>query len=268
MTEDNQKLLEFAKTLANQAGHIMRDYFLRDDKNSELKSDKSVVTAADKKINQLVIDAVAKAYPTHGVLAEEGSDNQHRNELWVCDPIDGTQAFVLGIPTAMFSLAFVVAGEPIVAVTYDPFQDKLFAALKGGGATCNDKPIKVTSRETLQDAHIATVSGYGQLMERRTLFDGIESKGAYMVITHGNVFKGCLVADGHIDGYLFPGLSAHDIAAEQLIVEEAGGKVTDVYGHKQRYDGAIKGAIISNGVLHDELVAAVNDFGTEKYLGN
>ncbi len=253
MTEENQKQLEFAKKLATQAGDIMRDYFLRADKNTELKSDKSVVTAADKQINQLVIDAVAETYPSHGVLAEEGSDNQDRRELWVCDPIDGTQGFVLGVPTAMFSLALVVDGEPVVAVTYDPFQDKLFAAVKDGGATCNDKPIRVTSRQTFDGAHIATVSGYSQLMERRKLFDGIEAAGGHMVITHGNVFKGCLVADGHIDGYLFPGLTAHDIAAEQLIIEEAGGKVTDVY--------------VSNGALHDRLVAAVKAFGPEEYLG-
>jgi myo-inositol-1(or 4)-monophosphatase len=267
MNDDHQQLLDFAKQLAAQAGDIMRDYFLRVDKNTELKVDKTVVTEADKQINQLVIDAVASAYPEHGVLAEEGSSHQDRKQLWVCDPIDGTKGFVLGVPTAMFSLAYVVEGEPVIAVMYDPFQNKLFAAVKGMGATCNGSPIHVSNTSTFRGAQVATVSGYGRIMERKSLFDGFTAAGAHIFITYGNVFKGCLVADGHIDAYLFPGLSAHDIAAEQLIIEEAGGKVTDIYGQKQRYDGPIKGAIVSNGLLHDELVGSVAAFGPEEYLG-
>jgi fructose-1,6-bisphosphatase/inositol monophosphatase family enzyme len=265
--DTHQTLLAFAERLAKKAGAIMDDYFNAANQGVETKPDNSPVTIADKLINQMVIDEVTAAYPNHGVLSEEGSSHADRNELWVCDPIDGTRAFIQGVPTAMFSLAYVVDGEPQVAVIYDPIQKKLYSASKGTGTTLNGKPVHVSTTSKLAQANVAAVTGYDQLQERRPLFDALAERGANQVIVPGNVFKGSLVVFGSIDAYVFPGLSAHDVAANKLIIEEAGGKVTDIFGHQQRYDGAIQGAIMTNGLLHDELVTLVADFNAESYLG-
>jgi fructose-1,6-bisphosphatase/inositol monophosphatase family enzyme len=265
--ENYTELMAFAVALAQDAGKVTQRYFAMHDKSVEIKKDDSPVTAADKEINQMVIDAVQARYPEHGVLSEEGSANADRPKLWVCDPIDGTKGFILGIPTALFSIAFVVDGEALIGVMHDSFQSKTYAAVKGQDATVNGRLLQVSTRSSLTRVHFAGISSYGQIMERRAYFDSLAASGAKPLIVPGNVFRSALVADGFIDGHVFPGRSAHDIAAAKVIVEAAGGKVTDLNGEEQRYDGAIYGAIISNGRIHDELVEHMKTFGAENYVG-
>jgi fructose-1,6-bisphosphatase/inositol monophosphatase family enzyme len=267
MTENPNELLRWAEALARDAGAIMREYFALSDKQIETKSDNTPVTIADKKINDLLIERVAKDFPEHGVLAEEGSANADRQKLWVCDPIDGTQGFILGVPTAMFSLAFVVDGVPLAAVMYEPLLDKMYTALKGEGAFLNGAPTRVSAQNSLQNARIGITGGAKQVLKHESFFSEINAAGVESVFVYGNVFKGSLVACGRIDGFVFPGRSAHDIAAEKLVIEEAGGKVTDLDGNEQRYDGKIRGAIVSNGLVHDELVKLLATEGVEGYLG-
>ncbi|HET7301911.1 MAG TPA: inositol monophosphatase [Candidatus Saccharimonadales bacterium] len=260
MTE-TQQLLIFAKSLAYEAGEVMRHYFDAAQMRVTTKADNSPVTEADTKINQLLIERVKHTFPEHAVLGEEASTATHEDtQVWVCDPIDGTAPFIFGLPTGMFSLAFVKHGEPIVAVAFDPFLERLFWAVKGQGAFCNDKPLHVAP-QGLKEAHIAGPSYIKGILQARTLYEGLEEKGARIEIFPGNVYKCCLIAEGRLHGRIFSGPGAHDIAAVKLIVEEAGGKVTDLDGNEQRYDRPIKGAIISNGVIHDDLLAAVRAFG-------
>lgn len=265
--QNTEEILTFAKALARDAGAIILEYFYGKDMGVEFKQDTSPVTLADKQINQVVIDRVAAEFPEHGVLAEEGSAHEERNELWVCDPIDGTKSFIQHIPTALFSLAYVVNGDPQVAVIYDPFQDRLYSAVKGEGAQCNDTPTRVSAGAELEKASVGIATSYKELKHRRAFFDDLLERGVNQVIVPGNVFKSSLVISGNIDGYVFPGKSAHDVAAAKLIVEEAGGKVTNLRGEAQRYDGPIYGAVISNGHLHDQLVDALKAFGPENYVG-
>ncbi len=267
MHENLDELCAWAEKFARQAGAVMRQYFAYADKGVETKKDHTPVTIADKKINDLLIERVTQDFPQHGVLGEEASYHPERNQLWVCDPIDGTKGFILGLPTAMFSLAFVVDGQPEAAVMYDPFLDRLFSAVTGKGAYCNGQPVHVSQKQSLRGAEVGTITSYRAILKRKAVHDALDAAGADLLFTHGNVFKGSLVAQGSIDGYIFPGRSAHDIAAEKLIIEEAGGRVTDLDGHEQRYDGKIRGVIISNGYIHDELVRAVAAYGTERYLG-
>lgn len=259
--------LQFAITVAREAGEIMRTYFHSQDKGTETKQDNSPVTLADTAINQLLIDRVRETFPEHGVLGEEQSYQADRNELWVCDPIDGTVGFILGVPTAMFSLAYVVDGVPQVAVIYEPLLDKLFTATKGTGAYLNNEPVQVNDRASLNGASIGITASARQMLQREKFCTAMLDDGARLLTIPGNVFKGALVAQGRLDAYIFPGLSAHDIAAEKLIIEEAGGKVTDIDGNEQRYDQPIRGAIISNGKLHDVLVKHLANYGAEDYLG-
>lgn len=244
----------------------MRQYFRSDAKQIDIKDNHTKVTIADKQINQLVIDRVGQSYPQHGVNGEEASVNEHLEQVWVCDPIDGTNGFITGEPTSVFSLAFVEDGVPTVAVVYDPYQDRLYSAIRGEGAECNGTRLRVSTRGMTT----STILGPGSFREverTQTFLRALADRGASVRTFGGLVFKGCLLAEGRVEGFVFPGRGAHDIAAVKLIVEEAGGRVTDLIGHEQRYDRPIRGAIVSNGVIHDELLHAVQDFGAEEYLG-
>lgn len=263
---DTDTLLQFATTIARDAGQIMRDLFFKQDKGVHLKADHSPVTKADTDINQLLIDRVHQAFPGHGILGEEASDRKaNQQDVWVCDPIDGTASFIIGVPTAMFSLAFVHDGKPIIGVAYDPFLDRMYTAIVGQGAFCNGEQLRVDP-SPLDHATIVGPSTMKDLELAKDLFTDIQRQGANIALITGGVYKGCLLASGRLHGRMFAGGGEHDIAAVKVIVEEAGGKVTDIEGNEQRYDQKINGAILSNGVVHDQLVASVQAFGVTKFM--
>jgi len=266
--EELRSLLVWAEELAHSAGDIMRMYFYSDQKRIEIKSDETSVTVADKQINELVIAKVLSDYPEHGVLGEEASVHMDRSNLWVCDPIDGTKGFILGLPVAMFSLAYVVDGVPLIAVMYEPLLDRMFTARRGTGALENGVPIHVSDFDTLRGARIALSPSLEYILGRdQPLVTSMLAAGIHMVPVTGEVYRGALTAVGKVDGHIFPGQAAHDVAAVKLIVEEAGGRVTDLRGNDQRYDQQIYGAIVSNGHCHDQLVKLIAEFGPEKYVG-
>ena len=138
-----EEYLEFAKHVAFYAGNLMKKYF-DSDKEVEYKEDRTPVTMIDKKINHYLIEQVKLNYPYHDVDGEEEKLKNGNDFVWVCDPIDGTSMYTRGIPVSVFSLALTYNGEPIVGVVYDPFQDKMYSAIKGSGAYCNDEKIKVS----------------------------------------------------------------------------------------------------------------------------
>ncbi len=256
-----QEYLEFAKDIAYYAGKVMKQYFFNDGMNIEYKDDKTPVTEADKLINEYLIEQVQETYPDHSVLGEEAKNINGSEYVWVCDPIDGTASFTHHIPIAVFSLALVKNGEPIVGAVYDPFLDEMYTAIKNRGAFCNGKPIHVNDKK------------YGELggtidycMWDKAKYDTLkiiqEIRKDFRTGELGSVAHACmLVASGKLSGEIFPGTShGHcDIAASKLIVEEAGGKVTSFKGTDQRYDQAIDGAIITNGIIHDEIIEKIKE---------
>ena len=134
-----EEYLEFAKDIAYQAGKIMLKYFNQNN-GSNYKGDKTIVTLADTEINSYLIERVKEKYPNHAVDGEEEQFGES-NFVWVCDPVDGTAMYARHIPVAVFSLALVVDGEPIIGVVYDPFTDSLYSAAKGNGVYKNDEKI-------------------------------------------------------------------------------------------------------------------------------
>jgi fructose-1,6-bisphosphatase/inositol monophosphatase family enzyme len=245
--------LEFAKDLAQRAGDVMLEHF-QPGIEREIKSDATPVTIADTSINKMVIDAVEEKYPDHSVMGEEESSEVTTTEfLWVCDPIDGTIPYTLGIPTSLFSIALVHNGESIVGVLYDPYTKRMFTAVKGGGAQLNGESIRVNNEVAPMGYVTLPTMQYGITNTANLVADamnmGIRSFSLCCI-----TYEAMLVATGQITGSIFPGKTPWDIAAVKVVVEEAGGKVTDLYGNNQSYDRPIKGAIVSNGQMHDELV--------------
>lgn len=258
-----QEYLEFAKEIANKAKEIMIRYFNVDDKSS-YKEDDTIVTIADKEINDYLIKRVKEIYPEHSVDGEEKQFGESKM-VWVCDPIDGTAMYARHIPVSVFSLALVVDGESVLGVVMDPSTDNIYSAVKGGGAYLNDKPIHV-SDILLDDKR--SVSNLDMWPEAEyNLFDPIKKLGekTYFVGLGSVIRASMCVASGEFNLAIFPGTKHKncDIAAAKVIIEEAGGKVTDLFGNDQRYDESINGAIMSNGVVHQEVVEAM-----KQYLNN
>jgi myo-inositol-1(or 4)-monophosphatase len=258
-----KKELEFAKQLAQEAGEIMRRYFLSEDSEVTLKGDKTLVTLADTTINSLVIEKVKAAFPRHSVWGEEGVFHVENPEgTWVCDPVDGTMPFAKGLPISTFSLAFVDKdGNPVVGVALDPYNNRLFWAVKGQGAYMNDKKLTVSTHDTLDMAYIDQELWVNE--QEGVSFDDpkdiFNKLGAKITVQCSFVIIGCLVAGSQYDAALFGQSKPEDIAAVYVIVTEAGGKVTDLLGREQRYDRPIYGAVVSNGKIHDDLVKVMSN---------
>lgn len=258
-----KEYLDFAIEIANEAKEIMNKYFNQDDISS-YKNDKTIVTIADKEINDYLIKRVKETYPEHSVDGEEDKFGMSKM-VWVCDPIDGTAMYARHIPVSVFSLALAIDGEPVVGVVYDPNMDYLYTAVKGEGAKLNGKEIHV-SDIVLDD--MRSVSNFDMWPKAEyNLFDIFKELGkkTYFVGLGSVIHAAMCVASGEFNLAIFPGTKHKnvDIAAAKVIVSEAGGKVTDLFGNEQRYDEDINGAIISNGIVHQEAVDTI-----KKYLNN
>ena len=253
-----EEYMEFAKEIAMYAGKVMLKYF-NEDNGESYKTDQTIVTKADTEINHYLIQKVKERYPTHSVDGEEEQSGRS-DYVWVCDPVDGTAMYARHIPVAVFSLALVVDGEPQIGVVYDPFTDNLYTAIKGKGAYKNGQKIHVNDIDLNDIKSMSNIDIWPD--DDYQLIDLIKdfSKRTHFVRL-GSVVRACMcVASGEFNLAIFPGTKHKncDIAASKVIVEEAGGKVTDLFGNEQRYDCDIKGAIISNAKVHQEVVKMIN----------
>ena len=251
--------LDFALACANDAADRIRR-FTTNGYEVETKLDLSPVTAADREINAVFIEQVAARFPDDGVLGEEASRSGTGPRTWVIDPVDGTQQFILGVPVFMVSIALVENGRPVLGVAVNPSTSQCYWAASGRGAYRDGTPIHVSARDGRETPNI--VSGEGadanpsELTSDTLLRVGFapELRLSPYRFPWPTVFSGCKVAEGAWDADLYGRSSAHDVAAVCVLVREAGGKVTDRSGLDQRYDRPVDGCVLSNGVIHDELV--------------
>lgn len=256
MNTENKKYLDFAKEIAYEAGKIMLKYF-NSNNGASYKGDKTIVTLADKEINTYLIKRVKEEFPTHSVDGEEEQFG-NSNYVWVCDPVDGTAMYARHIPVSVFSLALVVDGVSQIGVVYDVFTDSLYSAIKGEGAFKNGE--KITVNDFYLD-DMRSVSNYDMWASAPyNVYNIVEELNKAYFINIGSVIRASMcVASGEFCCSIFPGKTRKncDIAAVKVIVEEAGGKVTNFWGEEQRYDTDIDGAIISNGKVHDEIIQVI-----------
>ncbi len=255
MSQSRDDFRRFAEQMAKDAGQIMRSYYSLG-MTKGWKGDRTPVTKADVEINDLLIQRVHELFPGHNVRGEEASDQSRLSDYcWVCDPIDGTTPFSHGMPVCTFSLALVQNGKSILGVIYDAFGDRLFVGQEGKGATLNSQPIHVSPRTELKGSvcNIEAHCSHPYLVHALTeyLCDDVQAATFRML---SSIYPAALVAAGEFAFTIMPANTAHDAAAVKVLVEEAGGKVTDLFGDDQRYDQPIRGMIASNGLLHDQLV--------------
>lgn len=249
--------LAFAEALAKEAGHIAHAYE-RHAISFEHKSDNSPVTDADLKINSLVIARCRAAYPDIGVLGEEESIASAKTSgfLWVCDPIDGTIPYSMGMSASMFCLALVEDGVPVVGVAYDFANDRLFSAVKGAGVRLNGEPIEPpgdVKPMRFVDLEWWPSSIY-QLQEARSR---LESSNLSTLFIASSVFAGTMVVLRRLMAVVYGSSKPWDGAALYVIATEMGAKMTNLDGEVQRYDQPIKGFILANTDDFDAIFACV-----------
>lgn len=215
-----------------------------------------LVTEADQQAEAAVIDILQRAFPTHAILAEESGANAHKSEhRWIIDPLDGTTNFAHGYPQFCVSIAYEYRGKVRVAIILDAFKKECFIAQRGRGAHLNGKAIHVSSIPTLDASLLATGFPYDRRERRRYYLAFWE---AFMMRVQGVRRTGsaaldlAYVASGRVDGFWEFGLKPWDVAAGALIVEEAGGHVSNIDGSPLDLAGAQ--IIASNGRLHPEMI--------------
>src|SRR3989338_5860540 len=253
--------LEFAKNLAKEAEEIALKYFSFEVK-STWKEDNTPLVKADTEINNLVIKRINETYPEHSIYGEEKSDRKENSKyVWVCDPIDGTMAFSVGLPMFVFSIALVDQsnGQPILGLINDPVMKNMYWAYRGGGAYRNGEKIFVSKDSSFENTTYSLTGASGKDVGFSNLpFHKLLGERKSRVMKFPSFVYGAIqVANGKFVGGAFYGKSGHDVAALKIITEEAGGKVTDLNGNERRYDEDGLGCIVSNGILHDEILSSV-----------
>lgn len=248
------KELSFAKGLAARASDIANSYYLGTFAHRQ-KSDGTSVTEADEAVNQLVIDEIVQQFPNHAILGEEQShgDTEGAEFTWVCDPIDGTHAFMMGIPTFTFSLALTHNGKPVIAVVAHPQTGRIWHAHIGEGAFQGERKLAVNTAQNL-DRQISSISTTSLLKDSWSVSTEMKKRGVKSMQLWSVVYNGLVVAEGHAAVCIFPLNKSEDVAAIKLLIEEAGGKASDLAGEDQRYDRATKGFVATNGLVHDEVI--------------
>ena len=249
--------LDVGLDLAKKAGVVMRKNFAAGMKKDG-KDERSPVTETDLAINAMILDEVKKYFPAHGILAEEESDHDESHEyVWVCDPVDGTHNFSHGLPTATFAISLLHGKKPILGVILDPFEDRTYWAEKGKGAFLNGKPIHVSDAATVKK----TLIGLGKTRSIKNLFpvmDALYQKGVSMITGLSIHYMTALVASGEFSASIFGGPSCHDITPGKILIEEAGGRATDIYGKTPaRFDQDMPGQLCSNGLVHDDILSTL-----------
>ena len=257
-----------AAPIAKEAGALLREFFAQG-VETEYKGDVDLVTVADRTAEKLIRQRLGETFPNHGIFGEEGTRERLDQEFrWYVDPLDGTTNFAHGFPQFCVSLGLEQRpervrsdedGTLVAAVIYDPMRDELFTAEKGRGAQLNGKALHVSRNAMLAEALVAT----GFPSRKRHQSPNIHFYQEFTLRSHGVRRAGsaaldlAYVAAGRMDAFWEFNLNPWDTAAGILLVEEAGGRVTDFSGRQYRL--ASDEVLASNGFIHEEMLRFFDD---------
>lgn len=245
--------LAFASELAIEAGKITLKHF-RTSLTVETKSDDSPVTIADRETERFLRAAILEKFPDHGVLGEEyGETNPGARWRWILDPIDGTQAFIHGVPLYTTLIGLECSGESALGVIHCPPLGETVAAATGYGCTLNGEPCRVSQVGEMSQARL-NVTDYADLTRRHPAFAAALLGKVKMARGWADAYSYLLVATGRAEIAIDPVMALWDNAPLKAILEEAGGRFTDFKGTPTIYGGS---AVATNGVLHEEVLRLI-----------
>jgi myo-inositol-1(or 4)-monophosphatase len=259
---DLQVVHDHIITLARQAGVMIMEYYDAPIEQMTKSSTTDIVTNADKSTEKLIVADLLEHYPDHHIVGEEGggqgADAETADYFWYVDPIDGTTNFAGKIPHFCTSIALTDRDlNPLVGVVYDPNRDELFSAIKDGGAWCDGEPINVSNVQTLGDAVLVSGFPYDRLTNPDNNMAEWER---FMLCTRATRCMGsaaldsCYVAAGRFEGYWEKNIQAWDIAASALVLQEAGGQLSNYHGETPPRLLEQHEILMSNRHVHQEMV--------------
>jgi myo-inositol-1(or 4)-monophosphatase len=256
--EPINELLRFAEAAARDAGELVRAGVGGRREEASKGGPGNLVTDIDQASEELLVTALRARFPDHAIVAEEGRGADGSQVTWWVDPLDGTNNYAHGFPQFAVSLAATAGTRILCGVTYDPLRDEMFSASEGAGAWLNGRRLAVSERATLAESIVATGFPYDkasnpdnnlrQFVTVTPLVRGIRRTGSATLDL-------AYVAAGRLDAYWEHGTRPWDVATGVLLVEEAGGIVTDPAGAAPALDGGR--FVASNGRIHGELLAAL-----------
>jgi myo-inositol-1(or 4)-monophosphatase len=224
-----------------------------------------IVTEIDRQVEQMFRTMIADRFPDHDILAEEfatqGDRERSSRYCWVFDPVDGTTNYAHGLPIFCSAASLEIDGQPVVAAVYDPNRRELFTAERGVGAWLNGAPMRVSSATTLIDSLLCTgfpYSVHSEADELVALFGAFLKRARAVRRLGSAAIDLCYVAAGRLDGFWEQRLHPWDVSAGALLVEEAGGRVTNLSGGP--FDSRRGEAIASNGFVHSAMVETIEEF--------
>jgi myo-inositol-1(or 4)-monophosphatase len=247
-----------ARLAADRAGSILKSHWHGHRPVAVKSSAVDLVTDVDRACEAAILDVLCSSFPDHAVLAEESGARGEHEFLWLVDPLDGTTNFAHGYPQVAISIALRRGAQTIFGLVYDPIREELFVGHRGGGAFLNDRALRVSSTKTLAASLLASGFPY----DRREHPDFyLAFYQAFMLQAQGVRRAGsaaldlCWVATGRVDGFWEWKLKPWDTAAGALLVEEAGGRVSDFWGGP--FDAFGEQTLASNGWIHAEMLASI-----------
>jgi len=253
--------LDFAIDVARAAGDVLKHYMDRE-KQVALKGRANLVTIADKESEALIIRRIVERYPAHAILAEESGVSGAKagdEGKWIIDPLDGTTNFAHQFPFFSVSIGFEQEGEVICGAVYDTWRDEMFTGARGLGSFMNGQRLRVSDIDKLGSGLILTGFPYTMREKMKTAISQFE---AFLFESQAVRRAGSAALDlgyvalGRADGFWEMDLHPWDTAAGLVILEEAGGRVTDFAGNPFSVYG--KRIVASNGRIHDEMVAVLD----------
>jgi myo-inositol-1(or 4)-monophosphatase len=232
-TAEPTQLLALAHRLAEEAGQLLVDGLAKAELLGTKSTTTDLVTSMDHASERHVVAGIRAARPDDAIVGEEGTDTPGTTGVrWIIDPLDGTTNYFYGVPAYAVSIGVEVDGEVVAGVVADPSRHETFAAVRGGGATCNGRPIRCTDATTLAHALVGTGFSYEPARRARqgavvaTLLPLARDVRRFGAAALDLCWVGC----GRLDGYYERGLAAWDLAAGALVAAEAGATVGDLSG--------------------------------------
>ncbi len=258
-------MLNIAIRAARSAGNvIVRSLQHVEHLEVTTKSRNDFVSDVDRLAEQEIINMIRKAYPDHAILAEESGESGDNDTVWIIDPLDGTTNFLHGFPHYCVSIAVMVKGKIEHGVVYDPLRDELFSATRGAGTKLNDRRLRVAKRKELAGAVLATgfpFKNHQDLEPYLGMFSSLFMQVADVRRTGSAALDLAYVAAGRLDGYWEIGLEKWDLAAGVLLIEEAGGVVSDFIGG----DNYLKSGnlVVGNLAVHKAMMTGISSHLTD-----
>ncbi len=255
------EFIDLAVYAAKRAGKIHKKYFEGETRTRQKSSSFDLITDADLEAERAIVRIIKKSFPKHNILAEEGRyEKTNSPYCWIVDPLDGTNNFSFGIPIFCVSIALAKNNQVILGLIYDPMRQELFLAEKGKGAYLNNKRIKVSSAGSLDKSLLITGFYYNRGKNM------LNNLGVIKIFFQKNIvglrrlgaaaLDLAYIACGRATGFWEFSLSPWDFAAGKLLIEEAGGRVSNKFGGELKLENSY--VVASNGKIQAEIIEVIN----------